>query len=87
MNISEVVGKVTLFFREVMKQRCRVLSIVPKEKGWKVVCEVDVDTDYTTKRGLGDIVEIYEVELSDTQEILSFTLKETKRKVAIDSES
>lgn len=87
MNIAEVVVKVSQFFKEVMKQKCRVLSIVPKDKDWKVTCEVDVDTDYTTKRGLGDIVEIYEVELSSSLEIISFNLKETKRKVAIDSES
>lgn len=87
MNISEIVDKVTLFFKEVMKQKCRVLSITPKEKDWKVLCEVNIDPDYTTKRGLGDIVELYEVEINSSLEIVGFSLKETKRKVALDGEN
>lgn len=87
MNISEIVDKVTQFFKEVMKQKCRVLTITPKDKDWKVICEVNIDPDYTTKRGLGDIVELYEVEINSSLEIVGFSLKETKRKVALDGEN
>jgi len=87
MNVSEIVDGVTLFFKEVMKQRCRILSVAPKDKDWKVLCEVNVDPDYTTKRGLGDIVEVYEVDINNSMEIIGFSLKETKRKVALDGEA
>ncbi len=86
MNISEVVDSVTLFFKDVMKQKCRVLTVTPGDKSWKALCEVNVDPDYTTRRGLGDIVELYEVEVNSAKEVISFSLKETKRKASLDSE-
>ncbi|MGB8454945.1 MAG: hypothetical protein WCD89_21780 [Anaerocolumna sp.] len=86
MNISEIADVITKFFGEVIKQKCRILSIMPKENKWEVLCEVTVDPDYTTRRGLGDIVEIYEVLVDTSMEINGFTLKETKRKVALDED-
>lgn len=86
MNIAEVVDGVTLFFKDVMKQKCRVLTVSQNDKSWKALCEVNVDPDYTTRRGMGDIVEIYEVEINGAKEVVSFSLKETKRKASLDSE-
>ncbi len=86
MKISEIADSVNRFFREVLNQKCRVLSIIPKDKDYEVRCEVNIDPDYTTKRGLGDIVEIYDVIVNSSLEIVSFTLKETKRKAALDND-
>lgn len=86
MKISEIADSVNRFFKEVLNQKCRVLSIEPKDKEYEVRCEVNIDPDYTTKRGLGDIVEIYNVVVNSTLEIVSFSLKETKRKAALDDE-
>lgn len=86
MKLSELADSVKSFFENVMKQKCRILSIIPKENKWDVICEVSIDSDYTTRRGMGDIVEIYEVQINNSKEILGFALKETKRKVALDKE-
>ncbi|MPN51083.1 hypothetical protein SDC9_198724 [bioreactor metagenome] len=57
---------------------------MPKEDGWEALCEVDVDPNYTVKRGLSDVVEIYEVRMNKDMEIDGFTLKETKLKAMPD---
>ena len=86
MDITKLADSVIQFFAKTMKQRCRILSILPGENEWISACEVDVDSDYTTKRGMGDIVEIYEIHINGNMEVVSFTLKETKRKAALDKE-
>ena len=86
MNISALAERVTEFFERVLRQKCRILTVMPGENDWDVICEVIVDPDYTVKRGMGDIVEIYEVHVSGAMEILGFALKQTKRKAALDIE-
>jgi hypothetical protein len=86
MHIFEIAEKVNGFFKEVMKQNCRILTIIPKEKDWEVLCEVNIDPQYTAIRGMGDIVEIYEVVMNSSMEIISFSRIETKRKAALDNE-
>jgi hypothetical protein len=86
MNISKLSEAVIEFFEKAINQKCRILSIMPKENEWEVICEVNIDPDYTTRRGMGDIVEIYEVHVNNSTEILGFSLKETKRKAALDNE-
>ena len=86
MNISKVAESINSFFTKMLNHRCRILSIMPRENGWEALCEMDIDPDYTTRRGLSDIVEIYEVLVSRELEIEGFTLKETKRKAAMDRE-
>lgn len=86
MNISEIAESVIRFYRETLNQRCRILSVVPKDNDWEVRCEVNIDQNYTAIRGLGDMVEIYDVVVSNSKEILSFSLKETRRKAALDNE-
>jgi hypothetical protein len=86
MNISRLADCIILFFNKVLNSRCRILSIMPKDNGWEALCEVDVDPNYTVKRGLSDIVEIYEVHVSSEMEIEGFTLKETRLKATPDRE-
>ncbi|GEM_PF-1601649 len=86
MKISEISDSVNRFFKETLNQKCRILSVTPNDKEWEVRCEVNIDPNYTAIRGIGDIVEIYDVILNSTMEIISFTLKETKRKAALDNE-
>ena len=86
MNISKVAECINNFFANMLNHRCRILSIIPKENGWEAMCEMDIDPDYTTRRGISDIVEIYEVLVSSNLEVEGFSLKETKRKAALDRE-
>ena len=86
MSVYELTRKLNLFFADVLDQKCRVLSMLPGETGWKAVCEVIVDPEYTTRKGLGDIVEIYDIFLDDTLEVTGFTMRETKRRAALDNE-
>lgn len=86
MNISEISNSVNRFFKETLNQKCRILSVIPKDKEWEVRCEINIDPNYTTVRGMGDIVEIYEVIINSAMEIIGFSLKETKRKAALDNE-
>jgi len=86
MKISELANSAIDFFEKVIKQNCRVLSIMPKDNEWVAVCEVCIDPDYTVKRGMSDVVEVYEVHINDALEIVGFSLKETKRKAALDNE-
>ena len=86
MSISELTNSVSEFFSKVLKQNCRVLSVMAYENGWKATCEINVDPDYTTRKGMGDIVEIYEVYLDDRLEVSGFALKETRPKAALDND-
>jgi hypothetical protein len=86
MNISKVAECISNFFAKMLNHRCRILSIMPKENGWEAMCEMDIDPDYTTRRGLSDIVEVYDVFVSKELEVEGFVLKETKRKAALDKE-
>lgn len=86
MNVSKLADSIILFFSRVLNYKCRILSIAPKDNGWEALCEVDVDPNYTMKRGLNDIVEIYEVRIGSELEIEGFTLRETKLKATPDRE-
>ncbi|OGO93636.1 MAG: hypothetical protein A2Y17_00825 [Clostridiales bacterium GWF2_38_85] len=86
MKISELTNSINIFFEKDMKQKCRILSIMPDDKNWIVTCEVMVDPDYTVRKGIGDIVEIYEVYLNCDMAVTGFKLKETKRKATVDNE-
>lgn len=86
MKIPELANSINQFFEKIIKQKCRILSIIPKDNEWVATCEVNIDPDYTTKRGMGDIVEIYEVHVNENEEVISYSLKETKRKAALDNE-
>jgi hypothetical protein len=84
MSILDLAKKINAFFTEVFGASCRVLSVLPDGNSWKSVCEVIVDPEYTTRKGLGDLVEIYEVNLNEKLEVTGFTIKETKRRANID---
>jgi hypothetical protein len=86
MSVYDLTKKVNAFFSEVLGQKCRVLTVLHDENQWKAACEVIVDPEYTTRKGLGDIVEIYEVYLDDRLDVTGFALKETKRRASIDDE-
>jgi hypothetical protein len=84
MVITECISKTKGFIKEVLGQYCRILTVLKVEDKWKVICEVLVDPDYTTRRGLGDIVEIYEVYLDNNLEVLGYELTATKGRLEIE---
>lgn len=81
--IISIIDSVNKFFEEVLQQRCRVVTVVKDEDKWKVVCEVIVDSEYTTRKGLGDLVEVYNVYLNNNKEILGYEIIETKKRAAL----
>ena len=83
MLITEFIDTAEKFFEEVLHEKCRIITIIKEEDKWKVVCEVIVDPEYTTRKGLGDIVEIYNVYLNDKREIIGYEIKETKKRASI----
>jgi len=83
MSVVSYIDIVKKFFQEMLQQECRIISAVKEEDKWKVVCEVIVDPEYTTRKGLGDVVEIYNVYLNDEQEILGYEIKATKKRASI----
>ena len=83
MSVVSYIDVVKKFFQEMLQQECRIISAVKEEDKWKVVCEVIVDPEYTTRKGLGDIVEIYNVYLNDKREIIGYEIKETKKRASI----
>ena len=83
MSLDKYINVIKDFFVDVLNQQCRVLTLIKCEKHWKAVCEVIVDTQYTTRKGLGDIVEIYEVFLNDNLDIIGYELKFTKPRAAL----
>lgn len=83
MSVISFVDVVKKFFMEMLQQECRIISAVRDEEKWKVICEVIVDPEYTTRKGLGDVVEIYNVYLNDEQEILGYEIIATKKRAAL----
>lgn len=84
MSIKLIGDEIKKFFEEVLDVKCRIIAIIKDEDKWKAVCEVLVDTDYTTRKGLGDIVEIYNVYLSDSREIIGYEITSTKRRSTLE---
>lgn len=84
MLLDKYVKTIKKFFLNVINQQCRVLTLVKSEEKWKAICEVIVDPEYTTRKGLGDIVEIYEVYLTDDFQVIGYELKSTKPRASID---
>jgi hypothetical protein len=58
--------------------------VVKEENRWKAICEVLVDPNYTTRKGLGDIVEIYEIYLDNDLEVTGYKLTATKGRLEIE---
>ena len=84
MEVVNIIKEVKSFFSEVLKMECRVLSTLKAEEGWKAVCEVLVDEEYTRKKGLGDIVEIFEVMINENGKVTGYDLKMTKRRASFE---
>jgi len=82
MSLVSYLDVVKKFFLEMLQQECRIISAVKEEDKWKVICEVIIDPEYTTRKGMGDIVEIYNVYLNDEEEILGYEIKATKKRAA-----
>jgi len=83
MTIVDVVDQTKKFFRYILGQDCRILTIVKEDDKWKVICEVLIDPEYTTRKGIGDMVEIYEVFMNEEKEVIGYELIETKRRAEI----
>ena len=83
MGIASYIQSVEQFFDELLHQKCRIITVMNEEDDWKAVCESLVDTEYTTRKGLGDVVEIYNVHLNSRYEVLGYELVETKKRVTL----
>jgi hypothetical protein len=81
--IISIIDSVNKFFEEVLQEKCRILTVIKDEDKWKVVCEVSVDPEYTTRKGLGDLVEVYNVYLNDNEGILGYEIIATKKRAAL----
>jgi len=84
MGIANNIRTIKSFFAEIIGEECRVLSLSKIEDGWKSICEVTVDEEYTRRKGLGDIVELYEVMMNENGDIKEYELKTTKRKASLE---
>lgn len=84
MEVVKFIERIKSFFTNILNMECRILSIVKTDDGWKGTVEVLVDEEYTRRRGLGDIVEIFEVFLSESGEIAGYELKATKRRASLE---
>lgn len=80
MSVIDCIECVRDFYKNVLKQNCRVITVIKEKDRWKAVCEVDVDREYTTRKGIGDMVELYEVYVNDNQEILGYQQTATRPK-------
>lgn len=80
MLIESIINTVSNFFKEVLHEKCRVLAVVKDEEKWKSVCEVQINPEYTTRKGIGDMVEIYNVYLNDKEEIIGYEITSTQKR-------
>lgn len=84
MSVKLISEETKKFFKEMLNEKCRILGVLKEEDRWKAVCEVLVDPEYTTRKGLGDIVEIYNVYLSDNGEIMGYEIISTKKRSSLE---
>lgn len=84
MSVKSISDATMKFFQEVLNEKCRIIGVLKDEDKWKAVCEVLVDTDYTTRKGLGDIVEIYNVYLNNGGEIIGYEITATKKRSSLE---
>jgi hypothetical protein len=84
MSTVSYVEAAISFFDKVLSQECRVLTVLKDEEKWRATCEVVVDPEYTRRKGLGDVVEIYDVYFDERANIIGYELKATKRRAEID---
>lgn len=84
MEIVKLIERIKGFFGSVLNMECRILSIMKTDDGWKGMVEVCVDEEYTRRRGLGDIVEIFEIFLNNSGEIAGYELKSTKTRASLE---
>ena len=84
MSVKSISDETKKFFQEVLNQKCRIIGVLKDEDKWKAVCEVLVDPEYTTRKGLGDIVEIYNVYLTLSGEITGYEITSTKKRSSLE---
>lgn len=84
MIVKQISDETKKFFHDVLNEDCRILSVMKEEDKWKVTCEVTVDPEYTTRKGLGDVVEIYNVYVNDDREIVGYEISSTRRKASLE---
>ena len=84
MSVKSISDETKKFFQEVLNEKCRIIGVLKDEDRWKAVCEVLVDPEYTTRKGLGDIVEIYNVYLTISGEIIGYEITATKKRSSLE---
>jgi Gas vesicle synthesis protein GvpO. len=72
MVIQEIVNEVMDFFTSFLKKEAHVIGVEKRESGWLVSVEVIEESEYMRRLALDDTVGLYEVEINNNKEILSY---------------
>lgn len=72
MSIQQLVGEVKGFFENVLNKEAHIIGVEKSENGWRVKVETVEDSEYMRRRALNDTMALYEVELNENLEILSY---------------
>ncbi len=86
MTFVNILNKIKSFYTDELKTDCRILSLHKTEGGYAATCEVLVDPEFTRKKGIGDMVEIYEIFVNETGDITDYEKKATKMRATVESE-
>lgn len=86
MSIQELVGKVKVFFENVLERPAHVISVERQENGWVVRVETVEDSEYMRKRALDDVVGLYEVVANEKMEIVSYKRLALRQRDEIDED-
>ena len=85
MTFTDIIKKIKIFYSNELNINCRILGLQKTNGGYTATCEVLVDPEYTIKKGLGDMVEIYEVLVNETGDITGYKKKATKMRAAVET--
>ncbi|MDD3395265.1 MAG: hypothetical protein PHG19_11600 [Anaerotignum sp.] len=85
MTFVNTINKIKSFYTNELKTDCRILGLHKTDGGYTATCEVLVDPEFTRKKGIGDMVEIYEVLVNETGDITGYEKKATKMRATVES--
>lgn len=88
MAIQELVKEVKDFFESVLGREAHVIGVTRCDMGWSVQVETIEESEYMRARALDDVVGIYEVEVNEKFEIVSYkrTALRERDKIEVEQE-
>lgn len=72
MVIQDIINEVMDFFNTFLKKEAHTIGVEKREAGWLVLVESIEESEYMKRLALDDTVGLYEVEISDNKEIVSY---------------